>query len=254
MSKCTLKPFIIACLITIQFIVNSVYAAEENPNSLADIWIVIPNAGQQEAFQTAFKKHLAFRVAKGDPQNWKTYVPIVGDNLNRYVVRFCCTKFNDIENYNKWESDNKVQDNWNQYVDQYVAKYEHYFSRVDAENSQWPKDSSHFKYFAVTHYNEKMGKGKSIETGKKLISDTAKAMNWPYSWSWGWQIGGRGGLTLVIPYKNYAGMTPPEKSFTKAMKEHLGDDAKVDKIFKQWASNFRSTSYTVYRLVDELSM
>ena len=79
-------------------------------------------------------------------------------------------------------------------------------------------------------------------------------MKWPYSWSWSRKIGGKEGLSLVVPYKNYAGMTPPDKSFAKMLSEHLGDEAKADKIFKSWSDNFHSTTYTVYVLRDDLSM
>ncbi|KGJ90492.1 hypothetical protein [Thalassotalea sp. ND16A] len=254
MSKLITKTLACSMLIMVQMLFGTVSAAEAKPDSLADLWIVVPNPGQNEKFEQAFKQHIKFRAEKGDPRPWKTYVPVVGKNLNYYAVRFCCTKFNDIESYVTWGTDNKIQAHWNMNVDQYVAHYEHYYSRVDFENSNWPEGEQGYKYFGVTDYSAKMGKGKSISAGKKMLSDNAKAMKWPYSWSWSWQIGGDGNLSLVIPYNDYAGMTPPDKSFAKVLAEHLGDEAKAGEIFKQWSDNFHSTNYTVYRLRDDMSM
>ncbi|WOH38004.1 hypothetical protein RI844_01855 [Thalassotalea fonticola] len=252
MSKVILKTFIVSLLAIIQFSFSA-FAADEKPPSLADSWVMVPNAGQQAQFEQAFKEHLKFRVSKGDPRNWNTYVPVVGNDLNFYVVRFCCTAFKDIENYIKWENDNKVNDHWNSTVHQYVARYEHYYSRVDFANGNWPEGENNFKYFAVTDYKDKMGTGKSISDGKKMLSDTAKAMKWPYSWAWTWQIGGDGGLSLVIPYEGYAGMAPPEKSFAAAFAEQIGDKQKAEDALKSWTDNFHSTTYTVYRIREDLS-
>jgi hypothetical protein len=253
MSNVILKTFAASCLVIMQLLLSTATAADK-PDSLADVWMMVPNAGQQAEFEAAFKKHLALRAEKGDPRKWNTYTPTVGDNLNVYVVRFCCTKFKDIEAYQKWESDSKIQQDWNKNVDQYVQSYQHGYSRLDFDNSNWPEDDEGFKYFAVTDYQVKMGHGKSIEEGKKVLSDNAKAMKWPYSWSWTWQIGGHERLSLVVPYKDYAGMTPPDKSFARVLAEHLGDEAKANKIFKSWSDNFHATKYTVYVLRDDLSM
>mgnify|MGYP000483515815 CR=1 FL=1 len=110
------------------------------------------------------------------------------------------------------------------------------------------------QYFAVTDYRVKMGKSGSVAQGKKSLSDIAKAMKWPYYWSWSEQIGGKSMISLVVPYNNYAAMAPPEMTFYQAVSKHLNDADKTQAIFKQWSSNFKSTNYTVYRQRADLSM
>ena len=253
MSKVIFKTFIVSLLAIMQFSFSA-FAADEKPPSLADAWIIVPNAGQQAQFEQAFKEHIKYRASKGDPREWNTYVPVIGNNLNFYVVRFCCTAFKDVESYIKWDNDNKINEHWNKNVGQYVESYQHYYSRLDFTNSNWPEGDTNYRYFAVTDYKAKMGAGKSISDGKKMLSETAKAMKWPYSWSWSWQIGGEGGLSLVIPYEGYAGMAPPEKSFAAAFSEQIGDEKKAADALKSWSDNFHSTSYTVYAIRDDMSM
>lgn len=238
------------------FVLSSSIAvsANEKPANLADSWSVVPKSGMQDKFETALKKHLAFRSEKGDTRSWQVYTPIVGDDLNRYVIRFCCTKWNQVDAYVKWSLDNKVNDHWNKYVDKYVASYQHYYSRLDFDNSHWPDPAPDFKYFGVRDYQVKMGKGMALQNSKKMLSDYAKAMNWPYYWSWSQTIGGSEHFNLVLPFKDYADMTPPEQSFGKALAKHLGDQEKANKVFADWAANFKWTKYTIYRHRPELSM
>ncbi|PKG55417.1 hypothetical protein [Shewanella sp. GutDb-MelDb] len=253
MKKILFKIFTCS-LLAMMALMNTAVAADAKPDSLADVWVMVPNHGQESAFETAFIKHVQFRASQGDPRAWKVYRPTIGTGMDRYIIRYCCTQWNDVDGYQKWQADNKILDDWYANVAQYIHHYEHFYSRLDIENSNWPQDSEEFKYFAVTNYREKMGSSKGIAAGKKLLSDNAKAMKWPYSWSWADSIGGEGGLSLVIPYNNYAGMTPPDKSFAEVLATHMGDEAKAGAALKAWSDNFHSTTYTVYRLVDELSM
>lgn len=228
-------------------------AAEVKPDALADVWVMTPNAGQEAQFEAAFKKHVQFRIDKGDSRDWKVYRPAIGTGMDRYIVRYCCTKWKDVDAYQKWQADNKILENWYANVDQYVGRYEHFYSRVDFANSHWPEEEG-YRYFAVTDYRVKMGQWKEVTAVKKQLSDSAKAMKWPYSWAWGQKIGGKGGLSLVIPYRNYAEMTPPEKTFAQALAKHMKSEEKAEELLEDWSDNFKSTTYTVYRLVDEMSM
>ncbi|NMP15601.1 hypothetical protein [Thalassotalea sp. Y01] len=252
-----MKEYITSLTLAVSLLFSSALFAfddHEKPKSLADMWVMVPNAGQQAQFEQAFKEHLKYRLSKKDPREWHVFVPTVGVDMNRYAVRFCCTSFKDVEAYNKWAKDNDIGKHWNETVAQYVASYEHFFGRMDFDNSHWPDDGKKYRYFAVTEYQVKMGKSESVEAGKKTLSDNAKAMKWPYLWSWSWTIGGEGGLNLVIPYENFEGMTPPDKSFGEALSEHLKDDAKTAEIFSNWSDNFSSTNYTIWSLRDDMSM
>ena len=250
-SKIIIFIFITSFLITPYI----TYAAEEEKQpSLADSWIVTPKAGKNSDFEKAFKKHIKFRAKKGDPRVWQTYVPTIGDNLNSYIIRSCCIKWEDIDSYAVWSEKNKIQENWDKNVDKYVATYSHHYNQLDFENSRWPEKDDHFKLFAVTSYKTKVGSGKKIEQSKKKISDYAKKMKWSYSWSWSWGIGGSSNLNLVVPYANYAGITPPKKGFAQVLSDHLGSEAKAQEVLDSWNDNFESTSYSIYQLRDDLSM
>lgn len=251
MKNLRLKIFTLT-LIVWQLLFSGTSYAEEEGNNLSDVWVMTPIAGKNAEFEKAFVEHLKFRISKGDSRNWSVYTPVIADGFNQYVVRFCCTTYADMDTYQKWDSDNKIAENWNSTAGQYVAEYQHYLGETDLENSNWNVEGKNLQFFAVTEYHAKMGKGQSIEAGKKLLSENAKAMKWPYNWSWQWQVGGEGHLSLVIPYENYAQMAPPEKSFAKALTEHMGDKNKVAEVMSSWSDNFHHTTYSVWRIRPDL--
>lgn len=229
--------------------------AEQTPvTNIAEVWVMVPVEGMEEKFEEAFKDHLEYRQDKEDPREWNTYRPLLGKYLNKYHVRTCCVAWGDLDKYKEWANKNNISQHWNDKVAQYVASYEHYFFELDMENSNWPEDNSKFMYFGVTEFHGKFGKDGSIEQSKKVLSDNAKEMNWPYFWSWSRRIGGKGGIGLVIPYTNYEGMERPEVTFYEALSKHLGSQEKAEEIFEDWDDNFKGSKYNIYVLDKEMSM
>lgn len=254
MQKINLVKLFNSLIISIILTFSTLSQGAENKANLADVWIMVPHEGKSAKFESAFNAHLKFRQKQQDPRIWKTYTPVVGRDISFYVVRSCCLNWADLDSYQQWSDKAKVLAHWNKNVAPFVSHYEHYFNELDFANSHWPESNDGMKYFAVTQYRVKMGKRGSIAEGKKTLSDYAKAMKWPYHWSWSDQIGGKEGLSLVIPYSNYADMAPPEESFYQAIVKHLKDEDKAKAIFKQWSGNFKSTDYTIYRVRPDLSM
>jgi len=229
------------------------YAAEEAP-SMAEMWIVKVELKDTQAFIKAFEEHTKYRIAKKDPRKWKVYSPVTGDDFGTYYIRFCCITWKDVDSYTEWSDKNGLNENWAKTAGKYVQHVEHYFSNLDFKNSKWPEKDPGFKYFEVISFSPKSGMSAKIEAQKAEISRAAIAMNWPYSWSWGWRIGGENQLSLVIPYMNYAGMEDPEMSFTQALGKHMKDPEKASKLMQDWSNNFSSTYSSIVRLRKEMSM
>ncbi|MBY5991393.1 hypothetical protein [Ferrimonas balearica] len=228
--------------------------AADKPDNLAEMWIITPKAGEAAKFEEALKRHVAFRKEKGDTRQWMVYVPTLGDKLNRYMIRSCCTNWAEVDTYVKWQNDQQTGNHWRTNVGQLVEAVAHNFSEVDMANSNWPEQDPGYVYFGVTSYKVKAGHGAGTEADKKALSDHAKAMEWPYSWAWSWSVGGEPTLHLVIPHQNYAGMAEPDPSFAESLGKHLGDESKAKALFESWSSHFHGTEYQLYRLRTDLSL
>jgi hypothetical protein len=230
---------------------NTVQAQEKE--MLAEMWVMQPKAGMEKAFAKALADHVAHRQTLGDPRSWQVYTPVLGDNLNEYVIRSCCFEWKDLDAYEKWTMEKDPLKHWNNNADDKVANYGHYFAVMDMENSHWP-DGVKANFVGVTHFSFKPGHWQDIKKDMKTISDVAKQHKWPYHWSWSYPVSGKPGMHLVIPHENFASMAPPEVKFNSLMVKHLGSEDKAAAFWKNWSSHFSSTHYEIYRHNKELSM
>lgn len=220
---------------------------------LADMWVMQPKAGMGKDFNKALADHMAHRKSLGDPRVWQVYRPVLGNELNSYIIRSCCFEWKDLDSYDKWVMDKDPMTHWNSKVDDKVAHYGHYMSILDMENSNW-SDGVSANFVGVTYFKIKQGHGRDVEKAMKTISDVAKEHKWPYSWSWSYPVGGEYGMNLAIPFDNYAAMTPPEEKFNSLMVKHFGSEEKAQEFWEDWNDHFETTEYSIYRLDKELSM
>ena len=86
------------------------------------------------------------------------------------------------------------------------------------------------------------------------MSSLAKEHGWPRHWSWSSRTGGNGGISIASPYENFAGMEPPEQSFGEFLIEHMDSPEEAAELLSNFSTSFKSSTYTVYRLRDDLSM
>ncbi|NND61229.1 MAG: hypothetical protein HKN49_13275 [Gammaproteobacteria bacterium] len=221
--------------------------------NLADLWMVEVKDGMDEQFRNAFQKHIEFRKKKGDTRAYRTYAPVIGDDLSYYAIRYCCFAYADIDAYNAWAAEAKTGDHWNDNVDQYVESYQHRLQTIDFDNSNWPEEDDHFQLYGVTTYKHKMGRAMQIEASKAALVNAAREGEWPHHWSFMRDVGGRNAVGLVIPHENYADMAPPEESFGEFLTRHHGQE-KAMEMLTDWTDNFVATNYTVYRYMPDMSM
>lgn len=228
----------------------SLFAEEEKPAALAEMWVVEVDGKDFGAFEKAFKEHMKVRAKKGDPRHWQVYTAHTGNNMNRYYIRTCCFKWEDKDAYAKWGNESKIGEHWNNGAGQYAQSYAHHYSWVDHKNSHWPENKA-YKFIGVRSY--KVIPGSKIGKSVKAISKLAKDMGWNESWSWAYGITGSGNLSLAFPFENFADMSPPSPSFREKAVEHLGSEEKVDEIFDRFSKTFKSSHYTIYSYRRDLS-
>ncbi|NNF67995.1 MAG: hypothetical protein HKM98_10855 [Gammaproteobacteria bacterium] len=235
------------------WVTGPVIADDHKAPDMVDSWVMVVKDGHTENFEKALKEHLKYRAKKGDTRVWKTYEPIIGDDLNHYVIRHCCSTYAAMDDYRNWTQKSKTGDHWNDNVDEHVAEYRHHLIRVDMKNSHWPEDDSSYELFGVTTWDAKSGRAAAISSSKAALSEAAKSGDWPRYWSWSTQITGEGGLMLVSPYSNYADMETPGDGFAAFLAEQVGQE-KAGMMLSSFSENFHGSEFSVYRLNRELSM
>ncbi len=220
---------------------------------LAEMWMAEVKPGTHADFEKKFKDHINERVKLEDPRAWHVYTPVLGEHLNRYLIRYCCFEWKDADSYEQWGMEKHPNKHWNKHVDKYVQRYGHYLEKMDVKNSRWPKGVE-ANFVGVSHYLVKMGQWEGMKEDMAIISTAAKENNWPYHWSWSFPVSGTPSKQLVIPFKNYADMAPPEQKFSEIMVKHLGSEEKVKAFWQRWSSHFETVEYNIYRYRKDLSM
>ncbi|WP_371189076.1 hypothetical protein [Thalassotalea maritima] len=218
---------------------------QHTPDPLTSLYMIRIDSINKDAFEKALIDHMQFRAKQNEQNNWQVYTQVIGEDLNMYMLRSCCTNWDKIEEHNAWAVMSNTAQHWRDNVSQYVVDSARYFSRIDRDNSHW--DSSKvYKYFGVESLTVAPGKGFAARAGIKAISAAAKQMQWPDSWAWHTRIGGEAQIQLVFGYDSYADMMPPEKNFYQRLSEHLTSEQAAQAMISEYKSAFLSSNYAIY--------
>jgi hypothetical protein len=233
-----------------------VFAQEAAP--LAELWMIIPKAGQAQELSDALKEHMDFRSEHGDPWRWDAYTPLLGDDLDRFAVRSCCHNWADIDTYREWADKNTaVGAHFGEHVAPHVEKYEHYYEEIDWANSHWSNEKGPYKYFGVTQFTLKAGEAGEFHAAREKMSQIAINQGWANaerSWLWATTIGGEPHVSIIVPHVNYADMADSGEGFADFLSSQLGSAEAAASLMKQFSAATWGSDYQVWVHREELSM
>ena len=249
---------VLSLIATLAFMLPALSAAQESPPPLTEMWVLVPKADQYDEFLEGMSKHMAFRAEQGDPRRWEAYTPMLGDDLNRVAVRYCCFRWADQDEYAAWGKNTKqVGEHFGEHVAPHVEKYEHYFETIDWPNSHWKAEHGPYKYFAVTNFHLKAGKAAQFDAARDEMSQIAINQGWAnddHVWIWTSTIGGKPQESIVIPHKNFADMDRDEKGFIAFLSEHMGSPDAARDLMTRFSEATWGSDFQIWVLEDGLSM
>jgi len=232
--------------------------AADNPPSLAETWALTPKEGSSTEFYKALAEHMSVRAENGDPRAWQAYTPVLGDDLSRVLVRYCCFNWADQDAYLEWtEGADAVRKHFNETVAPLVGHVGHYFVKLDLENSHWDQEGGPYTYFAATRFqlhNDRVGQ---FDAARDKISQIALNQGWAkagHSWSWSEAIGGEPIVSIVVPHRNYASMAQGEKTFMDFLSENLGSVEAARDLMQDFSEATSSSSFQIWKHEKKLSM
>lgn len=233
-------------------------AAQDLPPKLTEIWALEIEQGHGEAFRTAIEAHVELRQELGDPRSWQAYVPLLGDALNRFVVRQCCFEWADVDAYRKWDADHpQVGAHYLEHVAPHVASAAHYFETVDWANSHWSEAGGPYRLFAVTEFRVEPANSSAFDQARVKLSQIAIQNGWAsddHSWLWLSTIGGEPAQAIVIPHRDFAGLEGGRPSFAEFLAEHMGSPEMAAETMQSLMGAVGSIDYQIWEHQPELSM
>lgn len=235
----------------------AVSSAQEATPPLAEIWMVTVKPGHGPEFNKALAEHMKLRSENGDPRDWQTYTPLLGEDLNRIGIRYCCFNWADLDSYREWGRNNRaIGEHFDKHVAPHADSYAHYFETMHWKNSHWAESAGDATLFAVTEFTVKPGHGAEFRAARDKLLQIALDQGWASeerSWIWTSTIGGAEVEGIVIPYKNFADMDRDEDSFSRFLAKHLGDEGAAA-LMKQFAGSTTGSNYQIWEHQKDLSM
>lgn len=227
-------------------------APKAEADTIATTWIMWVKQGQSQQFENALKAHAAWRKQAGEKFTWQIYQPVVGSDLDHYVVRSENHHWKDLDTNAAWEQQQNAGEQFEKQVGPYVQRMEHYLSQEDSKHSHWIA-SKDYRYFGVTHYQFKPGTRAVVNATMDKIQKAVTDAKWPYSYSIDDRIGGRGGVDIVEPMKSYADMADPDPSMMKILASSLGSEEAAKALMQEFGSSIKDHDYTIYAYRPDLS-
>ena len=222
-----LQPLLAAALALVMTLVASpVGAAEkaapkEGAGNIASLWMIWVKDGQSRQFEEAIKSYAAWRKSAGETFDWSIYQPVVGADLDYYAIRSGSHHWKDMDTNAAWSQQQQAGARFEEKLGPYVKRSEHYFTETDADHSHWI-DSKDYRYFSVSHYQMKPGSRGAVKDVLDKITKAVKDANWAYPYDIDSTIGGREGMSIIVPMKSYAEMADPDPSLMSVLAKSLG--------------------------------
>lgn len=249
--------FVLSLIAAMSFMLPAVTLAADAPPPLADIWYVTPKEGHDAQLREALGEHMAFRAEHGDPRSWNVYTPMLGDELDRYAIRFCCFNWADQDSYRAWRSGaTEIDEHFKKHVLPLTKKAAHYFESIDWGNSHWVDAAGSYKFFAVTEFNIKPGSGQDFDAARDKMSQVALNQGWAtddHPWLWASTIGGKLQESVIIPHENFASLDRGQEDFMTFLSRHMGPEAAAE-LGKQFSGASWSTDFQIWEHHEDLSM
>lgn len=185
-------------------------------------WRIDVMSGMYGEFMDALEQHIQWRRDNGETWTWIMYRPVTGEHMNAIYVRSPEHTLADMDAYQEFED--KAAEHWSGTVDQYVESSASWISRVDEEIWSWPDDLQP-NLIQVFVYTVKPGHEQQFNEGMQKVHEALVEVNWgePYALEHVVSGGSGGQVTLALPYRDYADMAEPEKSFDAALAEGAGE-------------------------------
>lgn len=230
--------------------------AQDEPPPVGEEWLVTPKPGHLADFMAGMAEHVAMRREANDPFDWIVYSSYAGDNFGQYSIRYCCTTWAGIDEYEQWSANQpELMQHWMTKIQPYLAETRHYFHTVDWANSHWDADMD-FRFVAVDTWTIKPGHEARLDQVITQLSQIALNQGWSEAgkhWVWLHNIGGEPKITVAIPHKNFASMQQDGETYGEFLVRHLGNE-KARELVDQFISSVNRQESSIWQRHPELSL
>lgn len=238
-----LAAFVAVCLCA-PALAASQASKDKKDHDVTNVWMLWIKHGQLHKFETALKQYAAWRKSQNDPFSWHAYEPIVGSDLDYYVVRSGGHTWSDIQAEHDWGQAHRGEDGGS-HIGDFVSHESHYYTVDDNKHTHWMPNKN-YKYFGVAHYQMKPGTRNTVQAAIEQIQKAVTKAKWPYSYAIEYVIGGQGGMNIAEPMQTLEGMAQPKPSMMDVLTKSLGSKKAANDVMHDFGSSIQDHDFTIY--------
>ena len=241
------------CLFLAVFSSVGVAPAVTQTNDLAFMYQMKVEMGSEMAFESAWKEHLAFREANGEPFNWQVFQVVFGDQSGAYLIRSGSHSWADMDSYGSMpDFQQSAGNHFGATVGPLIAEVSSQISVLDTAMSHVPPNVADMNVFMITQVHADASAQMEMEEALAAYHQTATA-NDRYHGVIRTIAGGSGSSFTIVAYaENFAGLEEESPSMTQLMIEEHGEDDFQD-IAQAWLSGVGAANTSVIMLRRDLS-
>jgi hypothetical protein len=221
--------------------------------NLARLYFVDVKSGHEAEFEAALKKHVQWRKQAGDPWTWYVSQVVNGKNLGDFVIRSGGHTWADFDSYSEFLLKGSIE--FNKTVGPHIESISSLITAVDTNNINWYPEPDEVNLLRVITYHLKPGQGKAFRDVANKMGAAIREHKREAYFAHAWSVNGSYGpaVSLILPYKNWAGMQGPEESFGDFLARVMGSE-EVEKLFEKMSSTYRSRTSRILQVRRDLSV
>ena len=221
--------------------------------NLARLYFVKVKSGHGVEFEASLKEHAQWRKQAGDPWTWYVSQVVNGENLGDFVIRSGGHTWEDFDSYSEFLLKGSLQ--FNKTVGPHIESISGSITATDTNNINWYPDNEDVNLISVITYHLKPGQGRAFREVAYKIGAAIREDKREAYFSHEWLVNGSYGpaVSLILPYKNWAGMQGPEESFRDFLARVMGSE-EVQKLFEKMSSTYHSRKSRIIQVRRDLSV
>ena len=246
-----MRPLRIAAPLALLFALVAPAAGTAQGSTLAFSFYVTAEPGSELAFEAAWKAHMEFREANGDPWTWDVLQEAIGDNAGRYVIRSANHSWADLDAVNADESAQVLQSHFLTTVAPLARETSSAVFGLQESLSNLPPADPPMNVVAVTVFRidaeNQMAMQEALQEYHTAATEAGMyhAVLVP-------MIGGGDGPSILLAgfAENFAGLEEPSPSILETMTAQHGEE-RTQEIAQAFLAGIESArSYVLVRRPD----
>ncbi len=192
---------------------------------VSEMWQITPKAGMEAGFQEAFKAHMEFRVAQGEPWVWQTWEVVVGEDVGDFLVVSWDHAWADFDAYENSDFPGIAGPHWGATVAPLVEDASNGIFQSDTTIQKLPTDPE-YQVSLVQVMSFDLVPGKYMAFNQAMAQLNVAMMEMPFYYtSSAPVVGGDGSdFTLAFLGENWADFTEEDPNFMEVMAEVYGEE------------------------------